>query len=347
MYRYLLPLVFMAGLAQAQNVQTRPGVMNDTQPIILPDTMPQQQPQTPSAPPAPQGPPPEFGGFKPLKIDPPGPEKLYAQRQTELFFNRENSVVNYITYAPGGPTRYVRDPIIIVAPEGVDLYGLVETIDLRSEARSNGRALLAVTVPQTSRAQSGEARDIARQALEGRNDGMTAGAIVQAVLDNEQLFARPSIVGAEGTGTIFQDYLCQSRTTSMTPAGIFLFDGGLRADTASRCDPPRMPLLAILQSADDQATPYAGGETAPVPGQPDGRVLSAPAARSFWALAARCNTEPDLKWIGLDRGRLAMQTHGRCSAGGPVVLLTLIDGRLSDEQKTILATTFLNGNLFE
>lgn len=342
----LITTLLMPTLVVSQT--TRPGSMNDTQPIIIPETglpAPQAAP-APAPPPEPQKPIP-FGGFRPLDIEPPGVDKLYAMRQATLRTRDGVLQVPYLDYDPGGPTSLTRDPIIIAAPEGQDLYGLVELVDLRLEARRQGRALLAITIPQTPGQTSGRVEDIARQALAAREDGVTAGRYIDAVLQAESLFGRPTIVGAEGMGTVIQDYLCQAQNSNTFPIGIFLMDGGLRADTAAQCDAPRLPRLAIVQSAEDTAVPYAGGESAPVPGQPNSRVLSAPQARSFWALAARCSDEPDLKWIAIKQGRLAMETHNRCSRGGPVTLLTMIEGNLSEEQLSTLAATFVNGELFQ
>jgi hypothetical protein len=352
MMKFLLTLGFTltASVSFAQTTQARPGLgQNTPTPILIPETglTPMSEEKIDIPVPEP-GRPPEFGKFKPIKIEEPELESLFGKGYVTTRVGSSSIGTDYIRYIPGGKIKTDGDPIFVVGSPGQDLLGMVETLDLRKESRLSGRALVYMTIPITQKTSTTNISDKIDQAIKSEDDPQKAGFVIQSVAANETLYSAITLVGLDGTGSIFQSYLCQAKATTELPKSVFLFDGGLSTVEALECSPPKLPEMALFKNINDTAIPYGGGETVTPPGQTNaGKVLSAPATRSFWALAARCETTPTLKWLPLPRGRLALETHSKCAAGGPISLLSVIDGDLTPEQKTVLVSTFLNGNLLK
>jgi hypothetical protein len=349
MLRCLAFLLLLANPAMAQ-LSTRPtGTEGIPAPIVLPEA---GLPQAPlPAPPAQPGRPIPFGGFKPLAINPPSIERLFSTITKDLTINRSRQSVTYLRYTPGGKQRYDKNPIVVAAAPGSDLLGIAATLNLHPEARAAGRALLLVIIQRTSPEQTSNfptsnLTQGVNIAADARQDGIQAGMLIDAVLQAESLFDPYSLVGMADTGSKWMDFLCLDRSRSRQPTLMFLMDGTLRADSASACNPPRMPTLVTMQDLQSTTSPVRGGQSDPIPGQVTaGQLLSSATTLTFWALAARCDESPTLSWLPLQRGRLALQVNGNCRRGGPVALLTLVDGQLNDEQRSILVRTALNGEL--
>jgi hypothetical protein len=331
-------------------VPTRPGTDNDIPaPIVLPSDpdfyIPEQQeqplPQTNTAP-VPRG------GFQVIEKEPPSVEDVFVAGQAVMRNGMLREAVPYIRHYPGGPFSVDGEPIVIVAPPGADLFQSADLMNLRREARLSGRALIVMNAKITRQQNSTRLEDRIENALETQDDPENTMRAIEAVLQAERLYDKPTIVGLEGTGTIFQNFLCQDRTSTRQPEGLFLFESTLKVSEVAGCRPPRLPSIVLYRQFDNATVPYDGGEVTPEPGTASpGRVLGASANRSFWALAADCETTPKERWIGISDGRLLMEEHQQCRRGGPVVLLTALETELADEQKSILVETYLNGNLFD
>lgn len=337
-----LPVIAMS------QAPTRPGTGNDLPaPIVLPSDpdfyIPEQQEQ-----PLPQNTAPvPRGGFEVLSKDPPTVEDVFAEGQAVMRNGLLREPVTYIRHYPGGPFKIDGAPIVIVTPPGANLLQSADAMNLRREARLSGRALIVMNAKISRQQNTTSLDDRIDNALQTQDDPENTMRAIEAVLQAEKIYDKPTVIGLEGTGTIFQNFLCQDRTTTRQPEGLFLFESTLNVTEVAGCRPPRLPSIVLYRQFDSATVPYDGGEVTPEPGTADiGRVLSASANRSFWAVAADCETTPTQNWIGISDGRLLLEEHQNCRRGGPVALITALETELSDEQKSILVETYLNGNLF-
>jgi poly(3-hydroxybutyrate) depolymerase len=123
--------------------------------------------------------------------------------------------------------------------------------------------------------------------------------------------------------------------------------GAIDTRQAASCRPNRVPALLIARSDNDQSAPFGGGRQPSLPGNGvGGDVLSAASTRGLWAALARCSDgQPSVAWLPSNRGRLALETHTQCRAGGPVSMLSAIEGAElpANEDLTLLISNFLSG----
>lgn len=342
--------------ATAQGFATRPGSESAQGGMVLPQNgtpAPAPVPQAPPAPPMPSG------QFSPIEMTPPTLQSLMRTRSIAL--NRTDSrdlgtqSWGYAAYEPGGSGPRPNRAIIVLTPPGIQPTQALESLDLRPLAREGGWRLLVLPLPQTARVQAGTLSDIAEAQRASANDGERIDRILSALLAQEQAPQGPALIANEGAGNGLLALLCARTGRSPAPSAAVVLGGTLDAATAAACQPSRVPALLIARSTSDTGVPYGGGKQPTLPGQAQRQsdtVLSAPGTRGFWAALARCRqTEPTLRWLELPgmTGRTALETHGNCSAGGPVALLTAMDGAQlpTGESLVALVGQFLGGQLLQ
>lgn len=341
----LLLLLPLAAHAQA----TRMGDPNLEGALVVPTTPAPRAAPAPA--PTPQRPA-VFGGFKPLSIDAPKIGELFTVRNAALdqasarAFGTDRWA--YAVYTPGGPQPAGSQALVVMLPQGANPAQAMESLDLRAAARTGGWRLIALPTPAVPpRPTSGTARDMAN-AQDARDGYATAmDRLLASVLGNEGTFQPPALVAMEGTGESLLALLCARTTRAPQPSHAVVMGGALDAQSAATCQPSRVPALLVARSTSDTALPYGGGEQPPGPTTGTGtQVLSAAVTRGLWAVLARCGTEPPtLTWLPSGRGRLALETHTTCRAGGPVSLLSALDGAQlpAEEELAQLVGSFVNG----
>lgn len=353
----LLATLLLAALplgASAQGFGTTLGTPDDGSALIVP-VQPQAMPQTAPMVQAPIAPPPPSGLFKGLSLQEPALEDLLRNRSIAL--SREDArAMNsdrwpYTVYESGKAGTKPNRAIIAMLPPGASAASVLPNIDLRRFATEQGWRLILVPVPQTQRVQAGTLSEIADAQRNSANDGDRMDRVLSAILSQERASQAPAIIATDGAGEGLLALLCGRAGRSPAPSHAVVMGGALDTSAAAACQPSRVPALLIARSTADTGTPYGGGQQPALPGQAQPQsdtILSAAGTRGLWAVLARCrDTEPTLTWLPSASGRTAMETHTNCRAGGPVAMLTALDGSsipTGDELVAILEA-FLLGTL--
>lgn len=351
----LLATLLLAALplgAYAQGFGARPDIPAPQGAFIVPQNTPVAPIAEPAAPPPP---PPPTGLFQPLQIQEPTLDRLLRNRSVSL--NRTDAQDlgtdrwAYTVYESGQEGPKPTRAIVALMPPGSDAKTVIAGMDLRAYARNEGWRLIMLSVPQTQRVLSGTLDDIAQAQRNSANDAQRIDRVLSAVLSQERAAQAPAIIATEGAGNGLLALLCGRTGRSSAPSHAVVMGGALDTQAAAACQPSRVPALLIARSTSDTSTPYGGGEQAAVPGQPQPQsntILSAAGTRGLWALLARCrDTEPTLTWLPSDSARVALETHGSCSAGGPVGMLTALDGATvpTGDALVTIVESFLRGEL--
>ena len=341
----LLLLIPLAAHAQA----TRLGDPNLDGALIVPTTPAPRAAPAPA--PTPQRPA-VFGGFKPLALQAPSVSELFTVRRAPLDAASARAFGadrwGYAVYTPGGPQPAGSRALVVMLPPGANPAQAMESLDLRAAAREGGWRLLALPTPAVpARPTQGTAQELAN-AQDARDGYATAmDRLLAAVLSNENTFQPPALIAIEGTGDSLLALLCARTSRAPQASHAVVMGGALDAAAAASCQPSRVPALLVARSTSDTALPYGGGTQPPGPTTGTGaQVLSAAVTRGLWAALARCGTEaPTLTWLPANRGRLALETHTTCRAGGPVSLLSALDGAQlpAEAELAQLVAGFVNG----
>jgi hypothetical protein len=335
-----------ASLPTLAGAQARP---QGVEPIVVPDTYtpPPAAPRTVA--PAPAVP---RGGFKKIPIQPPTIAELF--RSKEVAVDGQDRAATgadtwaYAVYEPGGAFPKPNRAAVLLIPEGSNPVSAVEGLDLRTAARTGGWRLIVLPAPTPApRPTSGTAAELAQAQRDRDGDSGRFDRLLAAVLSQEGAFGPPAIVATSGTGDSLLTLLCGRTGRAPSPSHAVVMGGAIDTRQAAACRPNRVPALLIARSTDDQSTPYGGGAQPALPGNgPGADVLSAATTRGLWAALARCSDgQPSVVWMPSQKGRLALETHTRCNAGGPVSMLSAIEGASlpQNEELTVLVANFLGG----
>jgi len=352
----LLAALLIAALPTAgigQGFDTRPDAATGIQPFVLPDA-----PVAPPPPaPAPVQEPPPLGGFAALPLTAPTIESLLRNRTLALSRADAQDLNTptwpYAVYDSGMAGTKPNRSIVVLMPPGAEAKQILTTLDMRAWTRTEGWRLLFLPIPQTQRVQSGTLAEIAEAQRTSANDGQRVDRVLAALLSQEGVPQAPIIIASEGAGNGLLALLCGRAGRSPAPSAAVVLGGTLDTSAAAACQPSRVPALLIARSTSDSGVPYGGGEQPAIPGQPQTRsdtILSAASTRGLWAVLARCrDTQPTLTWLSLSnsQGRTALETHTQCSAGGPVAMLTALDGATipAGEDLVEVIAAFLKGDL--
>lgn len=345
---WLCAALVAASPALAQAPTTRPQDSVPPAPIAIPDDRYVAPPVAPAPKPAAPAP---RGGFKKIPIKAPTIADVFHPKTVEVASQGLGAPAGtwaYAVYEPGGPFTAPNRAAVVLLPEGSDPVSAMENLDLRAVAREAGWRLIALPAPTRSpRPTAGTGAQLAEAQRMRDQDGARFDGILAAVLSAEGAFAPPAIVATSGTGDNLLSLLCGRPGRAPSPSHAVVMGGAIDAREAAACQPNRVPALLIARSTDDQSAPYGGGAQPALPGNgPGAQVLSAATTRGLWAALARCgNGQPSIVWMPSNKGRIALETHARCSAGGPVSMLSAIEGAQLPEGEELrdLVANFLGG----